>query len=176
MAATSLTAGKLRSGSYPWAVFVAPSTLVFPPYMPETWPKAGHCALKDWADTLDWARDRLNVSGLTIRLIMTDVNGYETWPRDFVTKAEGQEIIAGYMSVISNLALLGPLDKFYAHLVSPWKWDKRSRMDETLASEKEKELKERAERLIMGDRYESLPSGPAEPSPSIWQHISKQDN
>lgn len=145
--------------------------LVLPPYMPENWPQEGDTALEDLTATLDWARDRLNVSRLTIRLVMADVNGYETWPRDFLIKGEGEAIIAGYMCIVSSLARLGPMDKFYAQLVSPWRWDKRTGRNEALAAEKEKELKERAEKLLMGDRYESLPSGAAEPPPSIWQHV-----
>lgn len=145
--------------------------LVFPPYMPENWPRESDTAVQDWTATLDWARDRLNVSRLTVRLVMADVNGYETWPREFVGEGEGEAIIAGYMFIVSSLTRLGPLDKFYAQLVSPWRWNKRTSRNEALAAEKETELKAQAERLLMGDRYEFLPSAAAEPPPSIWEHV-----
>lgn len=145
--------------------------LVFPPYMPENWPQEGDAALKEWTETLVWARDRLNVSGLTIRLVMTDVNGYDTSPRQFLLEGEGEAIIAGSMCIATSLASLGPLDKFYAQLTSPWRWDKRTSSNEALADEKEKELREQAEKLLMGNRYESLDACAAEPPPSIWQHV-----
>lgn len=87
--------------------------------MPENWPQEGDTALNEWAMTLDWARDRLNDSCLTLRLVMADVNGYETSPRRFLLEGEGKAIIAGYMCITRSLASLGPLDKFYAQLTSP---------------------------------------------------------
>lgn len=93
-----------------------------PPYVAGDWPQEGHPALQDWADTLDWTRSRLNVSGLVIRVVMADVGGYDTPHRDLMAKGEGGQIIAGYMSITSDIARLGPLDRFYAQLVSSWKW------------------------------------------------------
>lgn len=139
--------------------------------MAEHWSQEGDAALKEWTVTLDWARDWLHVSCLTVRLVMTDVNGYETSPRRLLLDREGEAIITGYMCIIRSLASLGQLDKFYARFTWPWRWDRRTGSNEALAAEKEKELKEQAEKLLMENRCEYLNAGAAEPPPSIWQNV-----
>lgn len=182
--------GRLRTdwGDYPFSRFAAsiflqkvvPShclghlrflEMVFPPYWPESWPQESDDAVEDWTATLDWARGQLNTSLLTIRVVMTDVNVCETLPRLYFLEGEGEAIIAGYMCIISNLARLGPLHKFYAQLVSPWRWIKYRVGNKAAVVHKERELKEQAERLLMGSRYESLHSGTAEPPASMWQRV-----
>lgn len=145
--------------------------MVFPPYWPEIWPQESDDAVQDWIATLDWARGQLSTSCLTVRLVMAYVNGYETWPRLHLLEGDVEAIIAGYMCIVSGLARLGPLDKFYAQLVSPWRRIKRGLGNEAAVIQKEKELKGQAERLLMGDRYETLFSGATEPPASTWQHM-----
>ena len=44
--------------------------LVFPGYLARTWPQAGHPAMQDWRETVDWLRGKINARGLTLRLIV----------------------------------------------------------------------------------------------------------
>ena len=44
--------------------------LVFPPYNYQCWPQDGHPALQDWAHTLNWAKNKISIPSLTLRLTM----------------------------------------------------------------------------------------------------------
>jgi hypothetical protein len=71
--------------------------IVFPPYPPDMWPGEDHPALAEWDQTVEWARTRLNVNGMTMRLVMADQNGFcPRRDRDTMTVEQSEEVIAGY--------------------------------------------------------------------------------
>lgn len=111
--------------------------------------------------------------------------GTGAWPPDYreqVTKAQGDEVLVGYKRILEPLAILcgsGGLARFYAHFAWPWKWNawvrERILADEEEAGlawleSKDDELKERAERFIMGPRHAKFHEGSGEPEASVWQH------
>ncbi|KAK7699667.1 hypothetical protein SLS64_011440 [Diaporthe eres] len=148
--------------------------IAFPPYSPKTWP--GEVALEDWSDTLSWASKRLNLPGLTIRSIMAGLGGWEApESRLYMTKEQGDRIIAAYGRIVEPIACLGSdgLAKFYCSLTWPWAYTEESEvytMDhgwEWVAA-KERILEEHYGRKVMGDRYDLLHSGSGKPTDSSW--------
>ncbi len=167
--------------------------IVFPPYNHACWPHDDeHPALQDWVSTIDWAKDKLNTPGLTLRLTMA---GSLAWPpehpdeRKTVTQAQGDQVLAGYDRILRPLARLGSGEdgfaRFYADFAWPWKWvrplydgDRELTHYEQLrawAQSKEAVLNERAERFILGDRYERLRLGEGTAEEMPWTIHSKPD-
>lgn len=142
--------------------------IVLPSWDHKMAPREGQVALQDWKKTIEWAKNHLSVGGLTVRLIAADASKWRQ-PRlkVYITQQQRTEVIAGYMRIIGPLAGLGELRRFYAHLFAPGRLTRGAREP---VAEIERDLKERAERLVMGDRYELLYNGSAEPPKSVWQH------
>ncbi len=139
--------------------------LVFPPYNEQCWPGDGHPAVQDWADTLHWAKDQINVPSLTLRLTMAgsaNIPPESPDERDRLTQAQGDEILAAYKRILRPLGYLGEggVGGFYAQFVWPWKWSPRSigsfgeagAFSDWVTSSGEA-LNEDAERFMLGDRY-----------------------
>lgn len=168
--------------------------LVFPPYSPMGWPSSGHPALADWAETLRWARERMNLCGLTLRIVMADSpNGWPAPPgRVSITADQVGEILSTYRRIISPVAVLAQskagdensgdgnqLRKFDARLSWPWGWnfDYQAKADEfgwdglvDWVEERRQELKEEFERLVMGDRYREIHNeGTGHEWISVWE-------
>lgn len=145
--------------------------IVFPPYPPGMWPGEDHAALVEWEQTVGWARTRLNVSGMTMRLVMADESQWEPRrAREPMTAEQGEEVIAGYWRILRPLVELRELRRFYASFVSPWRWNGEIRTYEATmeaAKPKERELKRLAEREVLGERYELQCEG-VEPDESLW--------
>lgn len=138
-----------------------------------------------WDKTLTWAKKEINAAALTIRVIValdvdidtipavmgegwTNSGGFIDTPEevDLMTREQGIERIAGFMRVVRPLALLGGLQAFYAHPGALWKDEIGGQHQAAIV---ERSLKERAERLILGKRYEAqYAGGRAEPDRSIW--------
>lgn len=143
----------------------------FPPYDPEDWPD--EAALSDWSHAMSWASKRLNLPGLTTRLIMVGLDGWED--RRDMTEEQGDHVIATYARIVAPIARLGSggLAKFYCTLTWPWAYTEDSEaytMDhgwEWVAA-KERDLEERYGRIVMGNRYDSLHSGGGKPTDSSW--------
>ncbi|KAK4196023.1 hypothetical protein QBC40DRAFT_310187 [Triangularia verruculosa] len=101
--------------------------LVFPAYSYYVWPDADHPAIKDWIETIEYVKDKINGPGLTIRLIMAYPPGTPPHGHTTLSGEQGQKVEAGYQNIYAPLALLGrndhrvgPLHRFYAHLAYPW--------------------------------------------------------
>jgi hypothetical protein len=152
--------------------------LVFPPYRPPSWPQADHPAMQDWRATVDWARDKLNLPGLTLRLVGAEVSDFTPDAYRYqITVAEGDAAMESYMALLWPLRQLadGGLARFYADFAWPWQWTEAGRGHDTAwdawgwLQDRKREVKERAERYVMGERYEGLyPDGRKEPEPSFW--------
>jgi hypothetical protein len=154
--------------------------LVFPPYIPSTWPHTDHPAMRDWRETVVWLRDKINGPILTLRLIGVEIVHDEMvscYIPSTITVAEGNTIYKAYMDLLQPLKQLaeGPnsLARFYADLSYPWKWTEESRnRGWDWLRDKKRELKKRVERHVMGDRYGSLyKDGKKEPEKSRWQQV-----
>jgi len=139
--------------------------LVFPPYLPETWPPEDHPAMQDWRATVDWLLQdgKINAPGLTIRLAVAQVSCDSplVYHRLTITFAEGTTMGRAHMAIVRSLKPLADngLARFYAHLPHPWAFmegakirDNRYLWLETM----ERQIKDRVERFVMGDRYDGL--------------------
>ena len=157
--------------------------LVFPPYYPPTWPETDHPAMQDWRKTVSWLRDKINGPALTLRLVVAPLSHVVpiNYLRVTITVEEGEITHEAYMNLVRPLRQLaeGPnaLAKFYASLPYPWEQTEaskiRGRGDNWYWLHKEvRELRERTERLVMGDRYDSLYAVNKEaPEVSLWEDI-----
>jgi hypothetical protein len=153
--------------------------LVFPPYRPPSWPTTQHLAMQDWWATVDWLRDKINAPGLTLRLMVANLNvsSSPTFYYQTITVEEGGTIMAAYMDLLQPLRQLASdgLARFFVYFPYPWGLTKESKArnlsftDVGWEAREEEALKERAERYVMGHRYESLyAGGKEEPKPSDW--------
>lgn len=165
--------------------------LVFPCHMPGGWLQDGCSMAADWSDTVDWVKDKINAPVLTVRLVglyewnVEDLDAAAATPADY----QGRNALNVYMGILRPLARLGGADglaRFYADLAWPWRWpDWRRRTvwelgwsSHSLWSRSRKQwLKERAERLVLGDRYDRLSLGEIELEPhrGWWRSVFARD-
>ncbi len=149
--------------------------LVFPPYLPQSWPRAGQPAMQDWLATVDWLQDKINAPGLTIRLVGADVSCFTPDVyKTTISISDGEAITRSYQELWRSLKPLADngLAGFYANFPCPWQFFGEPRNYLTrwnwLEAQRQ-ELKELAERMVMGDRYEELyADGRKEPTQSFW--------
>ena len=149
--------------------------LVFPPYPPSTWP--GIEAVRNWWDLVDWLQDKVNLQGLTLRIIVVDSSNGAPQPPQ-ITNEGGKAVMTAYMDLLQPLQQLAKLGlaEFYAHFAYPWETVLGSKVRDEynprwIWSEK-KALKHRLERYVMGDRYESLyADGKKEQVASDWDLV-----
>ncbi|KAH6853246.1 hypothetical protein B0I37DRAFT_358837 [Chaetomium sp. MPI-CAGE-AT-0009] len=149
--------------------------LVFPPYLPESWPQAGQPAMQDWWATIEWLQDKIQAPGLTIRLVGADHGPWApTIFTDIITTSEGDAIMRSFQELLRSLKTLVDtgIARFYADFPYPWQFagnpqPKYARFFWVQAQRQA--LKERAERFVMGNRYEELyANGREEPRKSFW--------
>lgn len=154
--------------------------LVFPPYLPRTWPGTQQPAMQDWRETIEWlGEQKINLPGLTVRLIVADA--YGNAPVSYyraMAEEEGDALMTAYENLFQPLVRLGNdgLAGFYASFPYPWaltmESQRRNVNDRGRIYREEKSLKQRAERYVMGDRYDSVyADGKEEPRPSDWDEI-----
>lgn len=150
---------------------------VFPPYHHDCWPQEGQEALDDWGRTIEWLSKRLTLPALTIRLCTAQPfdGGDDAKYHRLMTREQGEEILAAHERILAPLVRLGSdgLARFYAHLFWPWfyteeTYERLYTYDWEFLKAKDRMLKEQAEQLVMGDRYQSLLDGDCEPPDSLW--------
>lgn len=158
--------------------------LVFPPYTPGSWPKQDDPVLRDWHDTVDWVRDKINAPALTLRVVAKYHSDQGATDGTWLTSAEAKEIMEAYFRILKPLGRLARDDglaRFGADLTWPWEriesmsW--RLYVDDTRAwlTTRERWLKERAERAVLGVRYECQRSRIIEPREGEWVMIFARD-
>lgn len=78
--------------------------LVFPPYLPESWPQAEQPATKDWWATVQWLKDKIQAPGLTIRLVVAE---HGDWAPDVfnntITTSEGDTIMRSFEELLRSM-------------------------------------------------------------------------
>jgi hypothetical protein len=80
--------------------------LAFPPYAIRDWPRPGHPAIQDWQTTVEWLRNKLNLLGLTLRLIMTNPLWLTARPeRRVMGAADGSAVVRDYCNQQSMFCL-----------------------------------------------------------------------
>jgi hypothetical protein len=139
--------------------------------------------MQDWCATVDWLQDKIHAPGLTIRLVVADIGlGAPDIYNDTITISDGDTIMRFYQELLRSLNPLADsgLARFNADLPCPWRFagepqNRFERMDWVQANERE--LKERAERFVMGDCYEELyANGRKEPARSLWTWTHYEQN
>jgi hypothetical protein len=136
--------------------------------------------MQDWRETVAWLQDKMSGPALTLRLVSAGVSRYgpDSPYTDTITAAEADTIHQGYLELLDSVKPLakGPngLARFYADLRHPWEWTEEAeqRPDHRQWVEaRKRELKESAERRVLGDRYDGqYANGRQEPEKSLWQH------
>ncbi|KAK4152637.1 hypothetical protein C8A00DRAFT_44336 [Chaetomidium leptoderma] len=149
--------------------------LVFPPYLAQTWPRGEHRVMQDWHVTVDWLQDKINAPGLTIRLVAAEVScDSPIVYRNIIPRSDGDTIGKAHMKLALSLKPLADngLASFYAHLPYPWEFTVGPQTRIARSSrvrELKREIKERVERYVLGNRYEGLyANGREEPHLSFW--------
>ena len=156
--------------------------LVFPPYPSATWPGPEHPAARDWPSTVAWLRDRLNLPGLTLRVVAMDVSNGTPDRFGEATAEEIAALLKVYTHLVRPLRGLAEppgLARFYAHFRYPRERPLDAVLDDPPRRGPwydpwlhKKDLKERLERYVMGARYESLyADSREEPAPSDWDEM-----
>lgn len=158
--------------------------MVFPAYPHDSWPRKDDLALQEWIACVTWLRDKVNPLALTLRLYMAGMRvvDFASLRRE-VTKKQGQEILKGYGRILRPLSQLGGvgLARFHAHF--EWPWRHTSEVKDRVIEERSFEwleqeealLKVRAERWVMGDRYDTLYGDGKEPPESLWKILLDSD-
>lgn len=108
--------------------------LIFPAFSYRTWPLENQPAALEWTKTIKWARSKLNLPGLTLRLYVEDIIycRHSDWPENYenLTRVQGDMIAGGYARItapfaswgVASEAEPGGLGRFYAYYPVPWKW------------------------------------------------------
>lgn len=153
--------------------------VAFPPYSHDAWPQDGCRALSDWGDTIRLIKQKMNLEGLTLQLTMHE--GEEFGAIDYLedmTKSQAREIQRAYDRILGPLAGLGEegLKGFFAYMTLPEKWTlwaMYGRGYQARILQKQQTLKECAELLVMGSRYDKQPGDEfhrsGEPVNSVWR-------
>ncbi|KAJ4391027.1 hypothetical protein N0V93_004640 [Gnomoniopsis smithogilvyi] len=150
--------------------------LVYPAWDAHVWPQEGQPVLQEWAETLAWALNHLNPSGLTIRMVAMDASDWEQpLSRIRMTREQGIQVMAGYMRLLQPLTRHTGLRRFYAQVVSPWRWNSSIETSPKATETLERMAKERAEKLVMGNNYSPSKDGCEEPKESVWHHCYERN-
>lgn len=160
--------------------------ITFPPYNQKQWPQEGCPALCDWAETVRFIKEKMNLEGLTIRLTMFDAPVIDdSGARRYMTVSDAREVLQAHARILRPMAGLGDegLKRFYARIALPekyvsWFKDKDSTAERFTRRiiRGERQLKEEAEQLVMGVRYTKQPEDACywngispEPFDSAWR-------
>jgi hypothetical protein len=137
--------------------------------------------MQDWRATVDWLRGKVNPPVLTLRLVVADLS--ESSPAAYLKKTltmpEASAIMEAYMDLLQPLVPLAQDDglaRFYAHFTCPSELSEATRIRDQnepgWAWREKANIKKRAERYVMGARYNSLyVDGKKEPEASGWDDI-----
>ena len=159
--------------------------VTFPPYNQE-WPLEGCPALRDWVETVRFIKEKMNLEGLTIRMTMYGAPAIDfAGARNFMTRPEAREVLQAYARILGPMTGLGDegLKSFHAEIVLPeketsWFQDKDSTVEHFTVriAKEERQLKQRAEQLVMGSQYAKQPEDACywdgfsrEPIDSAWR-------
>lgn len=153
--------------------------IVFAPFTHLTRPDDDHPALKDWPETIEWAKNRLNLPALTLCLVVAGNHGFEPAESKNMSRAQGEQILETYKHIYSPFQRLGGsssdgLARFHAAFAWSWKWTGLAwlRFKEEAwewLEDAEPELKVEAESFVMGDRYEHGCLRAGQPTRSVWK-------
>jgi hypothetical protein len=162
--------------------------MVFPPYAGGHWPQKGDPVFKDWSETIDQVKDKLNLPALIIRMAAVYHSDEDNDQYPDLTDSEAKHALEGYFHVMRPLARLAGRDGlagFYAQLTWPWRrteaatarardWDGEREMDSWMTG-RELWLRERAERFVLKDRYDKARLKAKEPREGAWGPIFVRD-
>lgn len=153
--------------------------VVFPPIDHE--PQDFTSAVADWMETLEWAREKFDLSRLTIRCEILDYLLEEHVPEHrrqiTTTSSKYGEILRGFVAICRSFTILHQetqpgmetaepsprLRGLFIHLVDPLFWRAQSATSKWREGRGDKwrqhRLEERFEQVVMGKDYNSLAAG-----------------
>lgn len=146
--------------------------VVFPPFH-DDYLRPSEPAYRDWLQTIEYVRELLYLPTLTLRVYMADDIFCGEPVADFrrtITKEQGITILKMYARTLAPLSKLREkgLSQFFAHLAWPFAHTRRSRRNPTFEMEQTAYMRQRMERLVMGDDYDRTLLQTREPGNSQW--------
>ena len=153
--------------------------IVFPPF-DEDYLRPHEPAYQDWLEIIDYVRDKLNLSALTLRVYMADydVHGHHVTPfRRNMTKEQGKAVVAMYFRALTPLSKLNQVSRLFLHLAWPFTWTRAGRQVRRETPERVKQqiatMEQRLESLVIGDAYNSMRLGKNREVRSQWLEASR---
>ena len=132
--------------------------IVFPPFY-DDYLRPHETDYQDWLQTIEHVSGLLNLLMLTLRVYMADYILHGEHIADFrktLTKEQGMVIIKMYARTLGPLSKLreNRLGLFFVHLAWPFAHTRFGLRNPTSARKQSAYLKQRIERLVMGDNYD----------------------
>jgi len=153
--------------------------VVFPPFY-DDYLCPHEPAYQDWLQTIEYVRERLDLPMLTLRIYMADYILHGELVADFrstMTKEQGMAILKMYARTLGPLSKLREkgLSRFFADLAYPFAHTRFGLRNPTSVLERSTELRQRIERLVMGDDYDGTLLETKELGNSQWLEESLRD-
>lgn len=153
--------------------------LAFAPFNHISKPSFSHPALRDWDETVAWAKDKLNLPRLTVRMIIPGNGPSRPEGSDGMTQAQGRETLAAYRAMVAPLRHLdgmwrGGLGDFRADLAWPLRWAKSHNTKTwSWVRARDEEVNKLAEQLVLGEgRRPGFDSRVSSDPPAYWRRDS----
>lgn len=157
--------------------------LVFPP-IDDDYLRTTDPAYPNWLDSIGFAADRLNLTQLTLFVVMADHHKTGTNITHFrynMTPKQGNTIVNMYFRIIQPLQQLkdAGLNKFFVSLAWPWRWTEsgkhRLRREKEVVAQEIADLEHRVEQAVMGDDYNSIVMGKQDIKRTQWVYRYWED-
>ncbi|KAI9738890.1 MAG: hypothetical protein M1818_005203 [Claussenomyces sp. TS43310] len=160
--------------------FLRSLEVVFPPFQND-YLCPYEPAYEDWLQTIEFVRELLYLPTLTLRVYMADYILHGERVVDFrrnITKQQGMTVLKMYIRTLWPLSKLreSGLRRFFVDVVGPFAHTRSARRNPASALEETMFLKQRIERLVMGDDYNSTLLCMKGLQPSQWRIESMADH
>ncbi|KAK3898423.1 hypothetical protein C8A05DRAFT_37984 [Staphylotrichum tortipilum] len=98
--------------------------LAFAPFNHIIRPSYGHPALLDWAETVEWTKDKLNLPRLSLRVVLPGNGNIRPEAGWSMTNRRGKQVLEAYQTIVTPLRLFteGGLDWFESDMAWPLRW------------------------------------------------------
>jgi hypothetical protein len=168
-----------RVVSAPFLGHLREVVLAFAPFSHRSKPSFGHPALRDWDETVEWARDKLNLPCLILRMTVPGNGPCSPEDSQSMTQAQGREILAAYQAMVTPLRCWdgdkwGGLHHFCADLAWPLRWARSSNAKSwSWLLARDMELNTKVEQLVLGtQRCPGFTGRVSRDPPGYWRRWS----
>ena len=148
--------------------------IIFPPFETDYCPHNGLAHL-DWSQTLDWARDKVSQSALSLRIHVANHHkaGYTVgYYHAQLTKKQGVEMLKTYLRILEPFAQWTELRRFHLHLSWPWSWTPfffdRVKSEPDFGDVKDRWTTDAVRNATLGTHYDAMGLSQYESKQSQW--------